>query len=46
MVVTIDVSELIDIARSQVTRSFTEGECTAYHIDPCPTLEETQSGSA
>lgn len=46
MVVTIDVSELIDIARSQVTRSFTEGECTTYHIDPCPTLEEIQSGSA
>jgi WD40 repeat protein len=46
LVVTIDVPELIETAHSKVTRSFTEGECTTYHIDPCPTLEELKSGSA
>ena len=46
LVVTIDVPELIEIARSKVTRSFTEGECTTYHIDPCPTLQDIQTGSA
>jgi WD40 repeat protein len=46
LVITIDVPELVGIARSQVTRGFTEQECTTYHLDPCPTLEDIQSGSA
>jgi WD40 repeat protein len=44
--VTIDVDELLDIARSRVTRSFTDTECATYRIDPCPTLEDIKIGSA
>jgi hypothetical protein len=42
--VTIDTDELLGIARQRVTRGFTETECTTYHIDPCPTLEEIREG--
>ncbi len=42
--ITIDPDELIDIARSRITRTFTDQECTTYNIDPCPTLEEVQAG--
>ena len=42
--VTSDTEELLEIARSEVTRGFTETECTTYHIDPCPTLEEIREG--
>jgi WD40 repeat protein len=41
---TIDPAELLDIARSRVTRGFTDTECMKYNIDPCPTLEEIQAG--
>ena len=41
---TIDPDELLDIARSRVTRGFTETECMQYNIDPCPTLEEIRKG--
>jgi WD40 repeat protein len=41
---TIDPTELLDIARSRVTRGFTDTECVKYNIDPCPTLEEIQAG--
>jgi WD40 repeat protein len=40
----IDPSELLAIARSRVTRGFTDTECTKYNLDPCPTLEDIQSG--
>lgn len=35
--VTTDVEELLDIARSRVTRSFTATECDTYRIDSCGT---------
>ena len=41
---TIDPTELLDIARSRVTRGFTDTECTKYNIDPCPSLEEIRGG--
>ena len=41
---TIDINELIDIARWMVTRTFTDGECATYHLDPCPSLETIQGG--
>lgn len=43
LVMTIDLPELIDIARSEVTRGLTPQECATYHVDPCPTLAETRS---
>lgn len=36
IVVTTDVDELLEVARSRITRTFTASECAAYHIDPCP----------
>ena len=42
-VVTVDTGELLDIARSRVTRGFTATECVTYRIDPCPTLEEIRA---
>lgn len=36
IVVTTDVDELLEVAKSRVTRDFTASECAAYHIDPCP----------
>jgi WD40 repeat protein len=44
LVMTVDIPELIDIARSKVTRSFTQGECDTYHIDTCPALEDVKEG--
>ncbi|MEX1037776.1 MAG: BTAD domain-containing putative transcriptional regulator, partial [Acidimicrobiia bacterium] len=32
--------DLIERARSRLTRTFTPSECVTYRIDPCPTLEE------
>jgi WD40 repeat protein len=43
LVVTIDVAELIDIARERVTRGFSETECETYRIEPCLTLEEIKN---
>jgi WD40 repeat protein len=43
---TIDSNELIDIAFDSLNRGFTEAECAAYEIEPCPTtLDEMRSGS-
>ncbi|HUG08003.1 MAG TPA: BTAD domain-containing putative transcriptional regulator [Acidimicrobiia bacterium] len=37
LILTIDVDELVDIARSRVTRGFTTEECQTYlHLDACP----------
>jgi WD40 repeat protein len=44
VVVTIDVPELIEIARSRVTRGFADDECVTYHIEPCPDLERIRGG--
>lgn len=43
---TLDHDELVQIAKTRLTRGFTEDECATYHIDPCPTLEDLRSGSA
>jgi WD40 repeat protein len=40
---TIDTDELIDIARSRLTRTLTIDECATFGIDPCPTLEDIRS---
>jgi len=38
--------DLIASAKAGATRSFTADECETHRIDPCPTLEDLQSGSA
>jgi WD40 repeat protein len=43
-IVALDTGELLDIARTRLTRTFTETECATYRIDPCPTLEDIQAG--
>ena len=43
-VVTLDLVELIALADSRLTRSFTGDECATYRIDPCPSLEEMRGG--
>jgi WD40 repeat protein len=36
-IVTLDIDELIRIARSRLTRGFTQEECRTYlHVDTCP----------
>jgi len=45
LVMTIDVPELTEVARSRVTRGLTPKECTTYHLDPCPTLEQIRSNA-
>ena len=36
-VMTVDVDELLEIARSRVTRELTDEECQTYlHVDACP----------
>jgi len=44
LVFTMDADELQQIARSRLTRGFTEEECASFNIDPCSTLEETRNG--
>jgi WD40 repeat protein len=37
-VMTVDVDELLETARSRVTRDLTDEECQTYlHVDACPT---------
>ena len=43
-ILTLDIDELVRVARSRISRSLTDEECSAYLIDPCPTLEELQNG--
>jgi hypothetical protein len=45
-VVTLDTAELLEIARDSLTRGFTQDECDRYKFDPCPTLEEMQTGKS
>jgi WD40 repeat protein len=33
---TLDPDELVELAQSRVTRSFTQAECGRYGIEPCP----------
>jgi WD40 repeat protein len=44
LVYTIDPHELLAIVRASVARTFNDGECARYGIDPCPTLEEIRGG--
>ena len=37
VVMTIDPAEMASIARSRITRGFTEAECATYALNPCPT---------
>jgi WD40 repeat protein len=39
-VLTLDIDELVAIARSRISRGFRESECSFYELDPCPTLEQ------
>jgi WD40 repeat protein len=41
--VTLDFTEVVERAAGQLTRTFNDGECRVYRIDPCPTLAEIQS---
>ena len=41
LVLTLNVDELIEIARNRVTRDFTTEECQVYlHLNACPTEED------
>ena len=42
--VSLSTDDLIARTRASLRRSFTDQECAAYHIDPCPTLEEMRGG--
>jgi WD40 repeat protein len=44
IVITLDAEELLEIARSRLTRTFTAEECARFGIDPCPTLEGLRGG--
>ncbi|CAN5813268.1 hypothetical protein BH23ACT4_BH23ACT4_04240 [soil metagenome] len=37
-------SDLISLARDNLTRGFSSQECATYRIDSCPTLEEMRDG--
>lgn len=41
---TLDIDELLDIARGRLVRELTGEECATYDIEPCPTLEELKQG--
>jgi WD40 repeat protein len=43
-IIAVDNGDLLKVARSRLTRTFTERECSNYSIDPCPTFEEMTSG--
>ncbi len=43
--VSLNVDDLVAEARARLTRGFTEGECTDYQIENCPTtLTEIRGG--
>ncbi len=44
VVITLDPDELVAVARSRLTRSFTAEECDRFGIDPCPSLVEIKGG--
>jgi WD40 repeat protein len=43
-IVSIDSADLVDLARTRVTRGLSQSECDQYQIDPCTTLEEIRTG--
>jgi class 3 adenylate cyclase/WD40 repeat protein len=42
-VVTINPIQLLDLARSSLTRTFTRSECERFNFEECPTLEELRA---
>jgi len=44
--ISISTGDFVESTRVSLRRSFTAQECAIYRIDPCPTLEDLQSGSA
>jgi WD40 repeat protein len=44
LVLTIDTTELLGLARASLTRGFTETECSKYDLNPCPTIQEIRGG--
>jgi DNA-binding SARP family transcriptional activator/WD40 repeat protein len=40
LILTTDIDELTQVAREGLTRDFTDEECEAYKIDPCPAQPE------
>ncbi len=42
--VRLSTDDLVARTRANLRRSFTDQECAAYRIDPCPTLEEMRGG--
>lgn len=42
--VSLSTDRLLADTRAGLLRSFTDQECRTYRIDPCPTLDEIQSG--
>ena len=44
VVITLDPAELLGVAKSRLTRSFSAEECDTYGLDPCPKLEEIRGG--
>jgi WD40 repeat protein len=43
LIMTLDPTELANVVRASLTRTFTATECTTYAIDPCPTLAEIRA---
>jgi WD40 repeat protein len=43
---TIDVEELIAIAKARLTKTLTPDECARFGIDPCPTLDEIKASTS
>ena len=44
LIITLDTDELLKVVRASLTRGFITRECRTYGFDPCPTLEQLQSG--
>ena len=39
-IITLDHDELVQIARSRISRTFTSQECEFFDLDPCPTIDD------
>jgi WD40 repeat protein len=44
LIMTLDVDELLAVARRSISRGFSKTECATYDIEPCPSLDELRSG--
>lgn len=43
-ILTLDPNELVNIARSRISRGFSAEECEFYQLDPCPTHANLSTG--